>query len=138
MSARIGIDLGGTKIEAIALDEDGTALARRRIATPQHDYDAGIRFGRTNNTYDATGETTSESPMRPTRTAVEFGLLALSGSYDQMPPAYSAKKVDGVRAYKLARQKVAFELKAVPVHIYELALLEVTGSCARVRAHFHP
>ncbi len=39
----IGIDWGGTKIEAIALDEDGTALARRRIATPQHDYDAGIR-----------------------------------------------------------------------------------------------
>ncbi|HJW77683.1 MAG TPA: ROK family protein, partial [Beijerinckiaceae bacterium] len=39
----IGIDWGGTKIEAIALDEDGTALARRRIATPRHDYDAGIR-----------------------------------------------------------------------------------------------
>jgi fructokinase len=38
----IGIDWGGTKIEAIALDEHGTELARRRIATPQHDYDAGI------------------------------------------------------------------------------------------------
>ena len=39
---RIGIDLGGTKIEAIALDEGGTALARRRVATPRHDYDGTL------------------------------------------------------------------------------------------------
>jgi len=39
---RIGVDLGGTKIEAIALDDDGRELARRRVATPRHDYDATI------------------------------------------------------------------------------------------------
>jgi fructokinase len=39
---RIGIDLGGTKIEAIALDEKGSLLARRRVATPRHDYDATL------------------------------------------------------------------------------------------------
>jgi fructokinase len=40
---RIGIDLGGTKIEAIALDRDGTELARPRIETPRHDYDASCK-----------------------------------------------------------------------------------------------
>jgi fructokinase len=39
---RIGIDLGGTKIEIIALDEDGRTLARRRVATPQGDYGATV------------------------------------------------------------------------------------------------
>jgi fructokinase len=42
-SLRIGVDLGGTKIEAVALDFSGAALARRRIATPAHDYDAVVR-----------------------------------------------------------------------------------------------
>jgi fructokinase len=40
---RIGIDLGGTKIEVIALDRTGTTLARRRVSTPRHDYDATLR-----------------------------------------------------------------------------------------------
>jgi fructokinase len=40
---RIGVDLGGTKIEAIALGDDGRELARRRVPTPRHDYDATIR-----------------------------------------------------------------------------------------------
>src|SRR6185503_15297437 len=67
----------------------------RFLTASDKDYDAVIRFGRTTDTYDATGTTTSESPQRPTRTALEIGLLALSGTYDQMPPAYSAKKVGG-------------------------------------------
>lgn len=40
---RIGVDLGGTKIEALALDDDGTELTRRRVATPANDYDAIVR-----------------------------------------------------------------------------------------------
>jgi len=40
---RIGLDLGGTKIEGVALDEEGTELARRRVATPRQDYDATLR-----------------------------------------------------------------------------------------------
>jgi fructokinase len=40
---RIGLDLGGTKIEGVALDEDGTQLARRRVATPRHHYDETLR-----------------------------------------------------------------------------------------------
>src|ERR1043166_5601297 len=71
----------------------------RFLTASDKDYDAVIRFGRATDTYDATGTTTSESPQRPTQTALEIGLLALTGTYDQMPPPYSAKKVGGRRAY---------------------------------------
>jgi len=43
MAMRIGVDLGGTKIEAAALDESGAIAARRRIATPAGDYEATVR-----------------------------------------------------------------------------------------------
>jgi tRNA pseudouridine55 synthase len=89
----------------------------RFLSASDKDYDAVIRFGRSTDTYDVTGTTTGESPMRPTRTAVEFGLLALSGAYDQMPPPYSAKKVEGRRAYAMARRDEPVALKAVPVTV---------------------
>jgi len=104
----------------------------RFLTASDKDYDAVIRFGRATDTYDATGTTTSESPMRPTRTAVEFGLLALSGSYDQMPPAYSAKKVDGRRAYTLARRDEPVELKAVPVTVSRALLKALDDDTAGV------
>jgi tRNA pseudouridine55 synthase len=94
----------------------------RFLTASDKDYDAVIRFGRATDTYDVTGTTTAESPMRPTRTAVEFGLLALSGTYDQIPPPYSAKKVDGRRAYAMARRDQSVELKAVPVTVSRAAL----------------
>ena len=89
----------------------------RFLTASDKDYDAVIRFGRATDTYDATGTTTAESPQRPTRTAVEIGLLALSGSYDQLPPPYSAKKVDGRRAYTMARRDEPVELKPAPVTV---------------------
>ena len=108
-----------------------TRLVRFLTATDK-DYDAVIRFGRSTDTYDVTGTTTAESPMRPTRTAVEFGLLALSGSYDQMPPAYSAKKVDGRRAYAMARRHEPVELKAVPVTVSRALLTALDDNTAHV------
>jgi tRNA pseudouridine55 synthase len=89
----------------------------RFLSASDKDYDAVIRFGRTTDTYDATGTTTAESPQRPTRTALDIGLLALTGSYDQLPPPYSAKKVGGHRAYTLARRDEPMELKPVPVTV---------------------
>jgi len=108
-----------------------TRLVRFLSATDK-DYDAVIRFGRTTDTYDATGETTAESPMRPTRTAVEVGLLALSGHYDQMPPSYSAKKVDGRRAYAMARREQPVELKPAPVTVSRAALTAFDEDTASV------
>ena len=104
----------------------------RFLSASDKDYDAVIRFGRTTDTYDATGTTTSESPQRPTRTGLEMGLLALSGSYDQMPPAYSAKKVGGRRAYEMARHDQPVELKAVPVTVSRALLTAFDDETASV------
>jgi len=104
----------------------------RFLSASDKDYDAVIRFGRTTDTCDATGTTTAESPMRPTRTAVEFGLLALSGTYEQMPPSYSAKKVDGRRAYAMARRDQPVELKAVPVTVSGAVLTAFDDDTASV------
>jgi tRNA pseudouridine55 synthase len=104
----------------------------RFLSASTKDYDAVIRFGRATDTYDATGTTTAESPQRPTRTALEIGLLALSGDYDQLPPPYSAKKVDGRRAYAMARRDERVELKAVPVTVSRVILTAFDDDTAAV------
>lgn len=99
-------------------------------------YEAVIRFGFATDTYDRAG-TAITPTTEPEVDAAELDerMNQFRGELMQVPPPVSAKKVDGVRAYKLARQQVAFELKPVAVHVYELALLEVEGPRARVRAH---
>jgi tRNA pseudouridine55 synthase len=104
----------------------------RFLSASDKDYDAVIRFGRVTDTYDATGTTTGESVMRPTRVAVEMGLLALSGSYEQMPPPYSAKKVGGHRAYKLARRDEPVELKPARVMVSRAVLTAFDDDTASV------
>ena len=104
----------------------------RFLTASDKDYDAVIRFGRATDTYDATGTTTLESPQRPTRTALEIGLLALTGTYDQMPPPYSAKKVGGRRAYAMARRDEPVELKPAPVTVPRAVLTSVDDDTASV------
>jgi len=104
----------------------------RFLTASDKDYDAVIRFGRATDTYDATGATTAESPQRPTRTGLEIGLLALTGSYDQMPPPYSAKKVGGRRAYAMARRDEPVELKPAPVTVIGAVLTAFDDETASV------
>jgi tRNA pseudouridine55 synthase len=104
----------------------------RFLSASTKDYDAVIRFGRATDTYDVTGTTTAESPQRPTRTALEIGLLALSGTYDQPPPPYSAKKVDGRRAYAMARRDEPVELKPVAVTVSRAVLTSFDDETASV------
>ncbi|WP_309604345.1 tRNA pseudouridine(55) synthase TruB [Phenylobacterium sp.] len=91
------------------------------------DADKGYRFtiawGRTTATYDREGETTAQSDARPTVAEVEAALPAFVGEISQVPPAYSAIKVDGERAYDLARAGEVFELAAriVTVHSARVA-----------------
>lgn len=83
-----------------------------------------IAWGRSTTTLDREGETTGQSNVRPTRAAVEAALPGFIGEIDQIPPAFSAIKVDGERAYDLAREGVEFELKTRKVNIYSC---QVTG-----------
>ncbi len=82
-----------------------------------------IQWGRNTTTLDREGETTGTSDVRPSREQVEAALPAFIGEVDQIPPNYSAIKVDGERAYDLAREGVEFELKTRKVNIYALRVV---------------
>ncbi|MDB5456384.1 MAG: tRNA pseudouridine(55) synthase TruB [Caulobacter sp.] len=81
-------------------------------------YRFSIEWGRTTDTFDREGATTASSDVRPTRAAVEAALPVFVGEIDQIPPNYSAIKVDGERAYDLAREGVEFELATRKVTIH--------------------
>jgi tRNA pseudouridine55 synthase len=99
------------------------------------EYEAVVRFGQETATYDCAGEIVSESPKRPSRDELEAALTGFQGALMQVPPAYSAKKVGGVRAYARARRSPgdAPVLPAVPVSCHELALTDFDGERARLR-----
>ena len=85
-----------------------------------------MRFGWSTTTYDRAGEPTSEKVEVTRRPPSELEALLerFRGEFLQTPPPVSAKKVDGKRAYELARKSIAVELEPVKVHVYELTLLE--------------
>jgi tRNA pseudouridine55 synthase len=98
-------------------------------------YDARVRFGYSTNTYDREGTATSD-PVEAvlTRERIDSALDAFRGEFLLRPPPVSAKKVQGVPAYRLARKQIEVELKPVPVHVYELKLLEWESPEARLWA----
>ena len=99
------------------------------------EYEAGIRFGFETTTDDAEGE--RRGPMTPldelTRQSLVAALEAAIGEVEQVPPAYSAKKVDGERAYTLARRGENVELKPVRVSIRSADLIGLVNGVATVR-----
>jgi tRNA pseudouridine55 synthase len=104
----------------------------RFLSASDKDYEAGIRFGLTTDSYDITGREITRTDCVPTREAVEQALESLRGEQLQAPPAYSAKKVAGRRAYALARRDEPVELRPVAVRVDRVDLLDFTGRSARV------
>lgn len=96
-------------------------------------YEATIALGVTSSTGDPEGELTKVSADSPTREAVERALGVFIGEIQQVPPAYSAIKIGGVRAYKLARQGKTVEMPARTVRIYACELLEYAYPHIKVR-----
>lgn len=82
-----------------------------------------IRFGIATTTDDAEGEVSATSDHRPSPAAIEAALAGFRGEIDQVPPAFSAIKVAGERAYDLARAGEVVELASRRVTIYEARLL---------------
>jgi tRNA pseudouridine55 synthase len=108
-----------------------TRLARF-LSSDRKTYVAGIRFGLATTTYDATGDPAGGTGEAPDPDALERALDRFRGTFEQMPPPYSAKKVAGTPAYKLARRGERPELKAVPVTVHQLRLLDADGTAASV------
>ena len=95
------------------------------LTLTQKQYEATIRLGQSTSTDDAEGEVTfTASADRVSAETISKAVAELTGEIQQVPPAVSAIKVDGQRAYKLTRAGAAPELKPRPVTVYEFA---VTG-----------
>jgi tRNA pseudouridine55 synthase len=93
-----------------------------RMLDAEKAYEFTIGFGEETSTLDAEGEVVARSDMRPTVEQVGAVLPRFTGEIEQVPPAYSALKVDGRRAYDLARTGVRVELKSRPVVIHSLSI----------------
>lgn len=98
-------------------------------------YEGMIRFGFATDTYDAEGEPTS-TPQVVSLSGEQVREVAerFRGVIEQMPPPFSAKKIHGVPAYKLARKHQEVALKPVQVEIKEFEILHVEGERASFRA----
>jgi tRNA pseudouridine55 synthase len=101
------------------------------LTLTQKQYDATIRLGQSTSTDDAEGEVTftasatGVSAAALTKHELAKAVAELTGEIQQVPPAVSAIKVDGQRAYKLTRAGAAPELKPRPVTVYEFTVAEV-------------
>ncbi|MDP3717176.1 MAG: tRNA pseudouridine(55) synthase TruB [Acidobacteriota bacterium] len=120
-----------------------TRLAQFLTASDK-DYEATVAFGRATNTYDAMGTVVTTAAERPSRSQVERALGAFRGTFEQTPPAFSAKNIAGERSYEIARKAkdgVVVLPKAVTVTVRELDLVSFAGETAvlhmRVTAGFY-
>ena len=96
-------------------------------------YETTIRFGLTTDTEDITGKTITECEVHLTEEDLLAVLPKFRGDILQVPPMYSAIKVNGQKLYDLARKGREVERQPRPITIHELELLEFTGSEARLR-----
>ena len=111
-----------------------TRLAQFLTASDKS-YEATIAFGRTTDTHDAAGKLTSSCDQRPTQGQLDASLGQFRGTFEQTPPVFSAKNIDGERSYDLARKGKAATMqraKAVAVTVKRLTLLSFDGDTARL------
>ncbi|WP_260924015.1 tRNA pseudouridine(55) synthase TruB [Novosphingobium sp. 9] len=116
------LDPLATGVLPIALGE-ATKLTGRMLDSDKV-YHFTVRFGTETATLDLEGEVVATSDVRPTRAEVEAVLAQFTGPISQVPPVYSALKIDGERAYDLARAGVEVEMKSREVTIHALELLD--------------
>jgi len=112
-----------------------TRLAQH-LTAGEKAYEADIRLGRTTDTFDITGRVLRDAgpdAELPAKDAIDAALGAFRGTWLQTPPAFSAKHLDGARAYEQARRGLAVDLPPVEVTVSVLELVEAVAGLARVR-----
>jgi tRNA pseudouridine55 synthase len=114
------LDPLATGVLPIALGE-ATKLCGRMLDASKT-YDFTICFGTETSGLDAEGEVVATSDVRPTLEQVQQALAQFTGPIEQIPPAYSAIKIDGKRAYDLARAGEVVEMKSRGVTVYQLII----------------
>ncbi len=137
------LDPEATGVLAIALGEATKTIPY--ITDALKAYEFSVTLGAATNTDDAEGEIIAQSDMRPSDEQIKSALSGFVGDIMQVPPKFSAVRIDGQRAYKLARDDEDFEIAARPLWVESLlltdrpdadhALLEMTcGKGGYVRA----
>ncbi|MBA2301079.1 MAG: tRNA pseudouridine(55) synthase TruB [Acidobacteria bacterium] len=107
------------------------------LSSAEKEYEASVRLGAATDTYDATARLAAGGPP-PTDPQIEPGqveeaLAGFRGTFEQMPPPYSAKKVGGIPGYRLARKNAPTTLSPVSVTVQELTLLGIESGLIRLR-----
>lgn len=125
------LDPDATGLLAVALGEATKTVPYLTDALKAYDFT--VNWGAETSTDDAAGEVLRRSDARPTADMIEAALPAFRGEILQVPPAVSAVKVDGARAYDLAREGEAFTLAARPLWVEELTVVEARGDQADLR-----
>lgn len=116
------LDPEATGVLAVALGEATKTVPY--ITDALKAYTFTVRLGQATNTDDAEGEIIATSDLRPDDEAVKAALGAFIGDIMQVPPQFSAVKVDGERAYKKAREGEEMDLAARPLWVEELLLID--------------
>ncbi len=98
-------------------------------------YEATIRLGKTSTTGDPEGELTEISDAVPTREQIDAAVVQLTGEIQQRPPIFSAIKINGQRAYKLARDGQEVEIPLRTVTVYSLEVTAYDYPELKIRVH---
>ena len=122
------LDPDATGVLAVALGEATKTVPLLTEALKAYDFT--VTWGAETATDDASGQVLNQSDARPTAEQITAALPAFTGDIMQVPPAFSAVKVDGERAYDLAREGEALELAARPLYVDELSLIEARADQA--------
>lgn len=116
------LDPAASGLLAVALGEATKTVPY--VTDASKGYEFTIRLGQATDTDDAEGEVIATSDVRPGDEALQAALAALEGDIEQVPPAYSAIKIDGKRAYDRARAGEDVQVAPRPVHVDSLRLVE--------------
>jgi tRNA pseudouridine55 synthase len=98
-------------------------------------YEATIHLGQTSSTGDPEGEVMSVTDRKPTQGEVEEVVKGFVGEIEQRPPIYSAIKINGQRAYKLARKGGMIDMPLRKVMVYSLEIMEYSYPELKIQAH---
>ena len=107
------------------------------LSSAEKEYEADVELGVSTTTLDRGGEVVQQAQRREvaalTREMIDEAIAELRGTHLQQPPSYSAKKIDGDRAYDLARRNAPVRLEPVPVTAVAIDVIEWSGTRLRLR-----
>ncbi len=130
------LDPFATGVMVMLIGKEYTRLSDRFL-TSDKEYKATLQLGIATDTYDLEGEILSRSDKIPTLEEIHLALNTFQGEISQIPPMYSAKKVEGKKLYDLARKGITIERQPVQVKVeitllsYNYPMLEIAVACSK-------